>query len=138
MQQLIALSRSPICSGLSLVAYSLLIAYLSLTPADDVPLASVWDKAKHLAAYGLFAVLAYWHWHNKSAAPGSTPKPMWRLALYLLLIAGFSLSMEILQQMHKRHFDWADMLANCLGLLLGAVLSAVFAGVLNRLAPEQH
>ena len=94
-----------------LLGYALVVAYLSLSPNDTVPVDSA-DKPAHFAAYALFAVLAF-------VAVGHG-----RALIYLsLAIALYSGLLEIAQSfVPGRVMSLADMGANLLGVLAGSLL----------------
>ncbi|MEC9407950.1 MAG: VanZ family protein [Abyssibacter sp.] len=92
---------------LLLVVGVLSLINLAETPADDV----LWDKLNHAIAY---AVIAGW-W--AALLPGRR----WKAAAIALV---FGLAMEGVQGLLPyRAFEWADMLANGVGVLLGLLLS---------------
>lgn len=84
--------------------------WLSLVPVDQIPSAfSFWDKAQHalgFAALCLLGLLAY---------PG-------RVGLLMFGLALFGAGIECAQWATGwRHGDWQDWLADCLGMMMGAV-----------------
>ncbi len=90
----------------------LLVGVLSLinlaeAPVDDV----LWDKLNHAIAYA--AIAGWW----AALLPGRR----WKAAAVALV---FGLMMEGVQGLLPyRAFEWADMLANGVGVLLGLLLS---------------
>lgn len=97
--------------------------WLSLVPADQVPSAfHFWDKAQHalgFAALALLGLLAY---------PG-------RIRLLMLGLALFGAGIECAQWLTGwRQGDWQDLLADCLGLVIGATgwrLARLLIGMKN-------
>jgi VanZ family protein len=86
-----------------------MVIYLSLTSAPVAIPMTFGDKLGHLLAYG---VLMGWfvQLYQRRA---------WLLGhAVLLLLLGITL--EFLQELNGRYFEYADMLANGLGILLGA------------------
>ncbi len=106
------------------IIYAAAIAYVSLRPMDGVSVGS-WDKLAHLLMYGVFAVLAY---RVTRQSPGF---------LYLCLgIVAYGALMEFGQSFTPgRMMSAADMLANTLGVALGALGAksmAAMAGAHSR------
>lgn len=99
--------------------WGLLIASLSTTSAlPPIP----WDflspdKIGHLVFYGLLTGLLLWgfaagQWRTTTLSPST-------LLLAWLLASSYGLLLELVQaHLPHRQFDYADMLANCLGALL--------------------
>ncbi len=92
-------------------AYTMLIAWLSLTPA--VGKVQLWDKPLHSAAYLVYLLLAV---------------PLCRRIEHLYWMAGgifiYSGLMELAQHfVPGRHMSLADILANGLGITIGLVLT---------------
>lgn len=91
------------------------VAVLSLLPQPPQPPVLTWDKSHHLLAYGLLM-----YWFRQSFAP------RWGWVAFLV---GLGVALEILQGLSGyRYFEWADMLANTLGVGCGLVLAATPAG----------
>ncbi len=98
-----------------LPAYSLLIAWLCLTPASGG--AMFWDKALHWGAYTVFAVVAL-PWSQGSRRT---------LAVLCLMIFAYSGALEVGQHfVPGRQMDALDMLANGLGVATGFGVSCFF------------
>lgn len=90
----------------------ILIASVSLFPLSELPPIPGSDKTHHLIAY---AVLAF---------PVSVARPqrwLWGLVGFLL----FSGAIELVQPYVNRYGEWADLFANGLGLLIGAISAQV-------------
>ena len=88
------------------------IGYLSLSPLDRLPpITPFSDKVEHFAAYALLSFLTLW-----ARRPGSTG------ALWLLAIICYGGLIELLQPYVNRNMELADLLANCAGVLAGALL----------------
>ena len=90
------------------------VSYLALTPTPPKAADLGWDKLNHFSAFGTLTVLGGLAW-------GRT---QWRVALGLLAYGGL---IELLQtQVPGRAADWADLLADGIGIVLGlAVLAAL-------------
>ena len=84
--------------------------WLSLIPADQIPSEfHFWDKAQH--ALG-FAALAF---TSLLGYPG-------RVRLLMVGLMLFGAGIEFLQSLTGwRHGDWADWVADCVGLVMGAL-----------------
>lgn len=91
------------------------VVILSLMPHPPEPPVVTWDKAQHLLTYG---VLMFWF----RMAFGNI--------LWGVFLIGMGAGMEILQgESGYRDFEYADMLANSLGVLAGWLLAATPLGV---------
>lgn len=102
--------------GLSILSLLVLTA-LSLLPLQAASSVAGSDKLLHLAAWGLAVVPA-------ALALGGRVLPV--IGLFLM----WSIAIEFVQPLAGRFFDVADMLANAVGLSLGAGLGIA----LRRLA----
>jgi VanZ family protein len=99
-------------NALVLLLYALLVAFVSLRPGDTAALGS-WDKLGHLLVYCLFALLA--HRAVRSAR---------HYLLACLAILAYSAMLEFLQSMVPGRFmSVNDLLANAVGICLGAVIA---------------
>lgn len=97
------------------------ISYLALLPAPPTSVDTGWDKLNHLLAFGTLALSACF------CARASLAQVM-RSALALLAYGGL---IELLQTlMPPRQGEWADLLADALGIALGLLA----ASLLRRLA----
>jgi VanZ family protein len=104
-----------------LVTLALLAAItaLSLSPLPELPSGAQNDKLNHFIAYASLAL----------------PVALARPRFWLAMIAGLALwsgLIEIVQPRVNRYGEWADFVANAMGLGLGVVLAAG----LRRLAPH--
>ncbi len=106
---------------MAVVIWAAFLLVLSLLPAGRIPkidllsdLLSV-DKWVHALVYGVFAVLLYLPLRGGRILGG-----FWAF----LLSSAFGAAMEWLQFVSNtgRHFDLADMIANCFGALIGYLL----------------
>jgi len=92
-------------------ALVLAVGVLSLLPLAYLPeqAATVWDKAQHAIGFAVLAVLGLWAY----------PSRAWLVLPGLLL---FGALIELAQAATGwRHGDWQDVLANAVGLALGAL-----------------
>ncbi len=98
-------------TGAAFAAYTLLMAWLSLTPATgSTPL---WDKPLHLAAYLIYVLLG-------TPLCGKGAQLYWMAAVIFI----YSGLMELGQHfVPGRSMSLADLLANGLGVALGVVLA---------------
>jgi len=104
--------RCPVGARIAFWLLLAAVAVLSISPARYLPpqAFSLWDKAQHALAFlglGLLGLLAY-------------PARPLRLALALLAFGG---AIELVQAATGwRHGEWADLLADAVGLGAGLVL----------------
>ncbi len=92
------------------------VAYLALIPAPPVLIDTGWDKANHTLAFGTMAFTAFLSCRRSNAK---------RLLLMGLLFTYGGL-IEILQMnVPSRSADWADLLADTVGIALGAALASL-------------
>lgn len=90
----------------------LAVLVLSLLPVDYLPeqATTVWDKAQHAFGFAVLTVLGLWAYPSRA-----------RLVLPGLLMLGALI--ELAQGATGwRHGDWQDVLANAVGVALGALL----------------
>jgi VanZ family protein len=85
------------------------ITILSLLPLDSLPTAPESDKTHHFIAYALLAMPIALRQHAR-----------WRQLLLLCFL--WSGVIEMIQPYVNRYGEWADLLANGCGLLMGYVL----------------
>jgi len=99
-----------------LAALALAIGALALTPHPPPTLDTGWDKLNHVLA---FAALAFCAQH---AARGSRwPAPAWQGGLL-----AYGVLIEIAQTaVPGRHGEWPDLLADAVGIVLGAAAASL-------------
>ncbi len=96
------------------------ISYLALSPAPPQAADLGWDKLNHFSAFGTLVLLGGLAW----------PAGLGRLAWALL---GYGGLIEILQtQVPGRSAEWADLLADGIGILLGLALTLVLRRLAGR------
>ena len=101
-------------------ALVLVVAWFAFTPAERVPELTGQDKMNHLLA---FAALA-----STAALAFAARAPV--LALGLLGYGGF---IELVQSfLPTRHGDWADVVADAVGVAAGLLLVAALRHLLGR------
>lgn len=83
------------------------ITTLSLLPLPELPEVAGGDKLHHIMAYLCLAIPV-------------TVKGEGRLLWFLLFYITWSGAIELIQPFVNRYGEWADLLANGVGLLLGA------------------
>lgn len=93
-----------------LVAYTLLVTFLSLQASNNLPLGS-WDKLSHFLTYSVFSILAY-----RVVRTGKA------YVLLCILIVAYSGLMEIVQSFVGRDMSAYDLLANALGVIIGVLI----------------
>lgn len=94
-------------------ALLLCVAVLSLLPTDYLPppIFSLWDKAQHALAFTALAALGL----------QAYPRRRWQVLAGLLVFGGL---IELAQAATGwRHGEWADWLADAVGLALGLGLA---------------
>lgn len=106
------LSASRLTAALAACGLAVVIIYLSLVPAGDVPAPQISDKIRHFVAYAALA------------APLAVALRPSRWLAAVLLAAGLGLGLEVAQATGDagREGSAGDALANLLGALAGAGL----------------
>jgi VanZ family protein len=90
------------------------IAVLALMPAPPEQAGLGWDKLNHLVAFAALALCAVFGWRGSRAE--------WLAVLVALF--GFGGAIELLQlQVPNRSGEWSDLLADGIGIGLGALLA---------------
>ena len=90
------------------------VAVLALTPAPPQQLSLGWDKLNHLAAFAALAVCAVFGYRGSVAL---------RLCVLSALLA-YGGAIELLQQLvPNRSAEWHDLLADGIGIGVGALLA---------------
>lgn len=89
----------------------MLITLLALSPAPPETLSLGWDKLNHVGAFFALGLLARWAWPAQALSRWAS----WLMAYGLLLEFAQGLT-------PNRQAEWADLLADALGLLLAAAL----------------
>ncbi len=100
--------------------YLIVIALLSLWPADSMPHVSLFpgaDKLVHICMYLGLSLLACWGY-------GAGHRGIWFMYLLLIVVFMYGALMEILQRtMHNgRSFEFMDMVANLIGGIIGMLI----------------
>ncbi|MEO7937574.1 MAG: VanZ family protein [Burkholderiaceae bacterium] len=105
---------------LALAALLVVVLALSLLPLGPDAPTTGWDKTNHLLAFSTLAVLGC------LAYPGRTPTT-------LLALLGYGALIEVLQSFTDyRSAEWADLLADALGLLVGWALLRLARATVRR------
>lgn len=119
--------KLPILYYTPVFSWGVFVLVMSLLPSRDLPnaLIEVSDQLLHASIYVAWTMLACWGYVQVNSG-------MKRSAYLTVLVCAlvFGLGVEFAQKYltDYRHFEWADMLANTTGSLLG--LTIVF--VLSR------
>jgi VanZ family protein len=117
------LTQRPALWRTLLAALVVAILWLALSPQPPKTVDTGWDKANHVAAFAALAFTAVWALWPQRRRWG------W-LVLWLLAFGGF---IEVAQsQVPPREGDWADLLADGVGIVLGLLA----AWPLTRGAPR--
>jgi VanZ family protein len=96
----------------------LVICWLAFSPAPPPQLHTHWDKLNHALAFASLAWCATLGWPTPPGAHAGWHRL--RLALALLAFGAF---VEVVQaQMPPRSAEWADLLADGVGIVLGWAL----------------
>lgn len=98
----------PIITALNM----LIIAGVSLYPAEHLPQVPGTDKTHHFIAYGLLAFPAAY----------AQPKNLGFILIMLCLFGGV---IELIQPYANRYGEWLDFAANCGGVFTGYLLTAL-------------
>lgn len=105
------------------------IAVLALMPAPPADFDTGWDKLNHWLAFGILAFAA----SLSSQSSRST-----RLLLLLSLL-GFGGLIEMAQlYVPGRSAEWADLLADAIGIACGAAVASGLLGALTAVHAEQR
>ena len=99
------------------VLYVLLvtISYLALTPAPPASVDLGWDKLNHTAAFAALALAACLGW----------PETRYGKAPLMLALLAYGGAIEIIQWfVPGRSCEWGDLLADAMGISVGALLAA--------------
>jgi VanZ family protein len=91
------------------------VAYLALSPAPPVLIDTGWDKANHTLAFASMAFTAFLSCRSSNA----------KRAFLMFVLFGYGGLIEILQaSVPNRTADWADLLADTVGIAAGAAVAA--------------
>lgn len=94
------------------------ISWLALSPAPPPSLNTGWDKANHVLAFAALAFASAW---------ALWPRPRHWLLLAAAVLA-YGGAIEIAQSLlPPREGDWADLLADGVGIALGLIAAAPIA-----------
>ena len=112
-----------------LVLLIVCIAVLALMPSPPPDLDTGWDKLNHLLA---FTSLAF-------AASLSSPASRSTRAWLLIALLGFGGLIEVFQLfVPGRSAEWADLLADAIGIACGAVIASVMLWLASAQAMRRH
>jgi VanZ family protein len=106
--------------GVLLLLLTAAVSYLALTPMPPHDVYFAWDKVNHVLAFSTLALCA------SLSCPASRRA---RLIMFVMLFA-YGGMIEALQHfIPGRAAEWADLGADAIGIVLGAVMAA---GVLRK------
>lgn len=101
-------------------ATAVIVMVLSLAPLEPDAPSLGWDKANHLAAFALLALL------------GCRAYPA-HISIVLAGLLAYGGLIEVLQSFTGyRRAEWADLLADALGLPLGWMVARLYGGLRGR------
>lgn len=102
------------------IFYTVFVTFASLRPMNSASIGH-WDKLGHLLLYGFFAILGYRVFRQ--------PRAYLSVCIAIVFYSGL---MEVLQSfMPSRMMSGYDLLANGLGVLLGAIIATKGFSVLK-------
>lgn len=108
---------------LALLVLLCVISYLALTPVPPKEMDTGWDKANHFLAFASLAFSGCWS--------VSTARLRW-LFLPLLLVA-YGGAIELIQMLVPgRSSEWADLLADSIGISIGLAFAWLVLKALRR------
>jgi len=102
------------------IACAVAVLVLALVPSPPPMITTGWDKSNHLLAFGLLTCL------------GCKAFPQ-RLTIVLPGLLAYAALIEIMQSFTpNRSAEWLDLIADCLGVLLGWMLIRLLANTKPR------
>lgn len=109
---------------LLLLALLIVVSYLALTPVPPRELDTGWDKLNHFLAFASLAFASFWSLASRPRLRG-----LWVL-LGLLAYGG---AIELIQlHVPGRDGDWADLLADAIGISLGLLAAGAALWLLPK------
>ncbi|HZJ36353.1 MAG TPA: VanZ family protein [Gillisia sp.] len=116
------------------VVYTIIISTLSLVPLGKISVGGFnpTDKMLHGVAYFILTLLWLFYYLMKKSG---ILNYKWKFFNISTLVIVFGMLIEVLQGAltSYRQPDWADILANSLGVLVGFLFCAVFLNFLKRI-----
>lgn len=116
------------------VVYTLIIATLSLVPLGKISVGAFnpTDKMLHGVAYFILTLLWLFYYLMKKS---EIPDYKWGFFNISVLVIVFGMLIEVLQGAltSYRQPDWADILANSIGVLIAFLFCVVFLNFLKRI-----
>ena len=106
---MIDLLKTPFWARRATILIAVLIAFLTLIPAEQLPNAPGSDKLHHVIAFAALVIpMCY-----------AKPHQFWKYALFGAVFGAF---IEIIQPLVNRSGELTDFLADVIGIILGASL----------------
>jgi len=106
-----------------LVALAITISWLALSPNPPEGLDTGWDKLNHAGAFAVLTVVATF----------ALPRSRWNFWCLLGGLLCFGGAIEIAQSFTPaRSADWADLLADAVGMAAGVFAAMVFTRMVSR------
>jgi len=119
---------------LTAVVYTLIITTLSLVPLGKISVGAFnpTDKMLHGVAYFILTLLWLFYYLMKKS---EIPDYKWGFFNISVLVIVFGMLIEVLQGAltSYRQPDWADILANSIGVLIAFLFCVVFLNFLKRI-----
>jgi VanZ family protein len=116
------------------VVYTLIITTLSLVPLGKISVGAFnpTDKMLHGVAYFILTLLWLFYYLMKKS---EIPDYKWGFFNISVLVIVFGMLIEVLQGAltSYRQPDWADILANSIGVLIAFLFCVVFLNFLKRI-----
>ena len=105
--------------------WALIIVVGSLLSSSKVPSIAVSDKGIHFFFYAIFAFLLYFPVYRTKRIAFSF---LGSAVIIVLIGFTFGALIELVQDRYivGRFGEWLDLVANCLGLLVGALVGVIF------------
>lgn len=118
----------PYAWRVALTGLTVAVCYLALAPNPPQSADLGWDKLNHVAA---FSALAF-------AGTLSFPVGHLRRTLTLVGVLGIGILIEVVQAfVPGRASEWGDLLADAVGILVGAVLASLVLKLVLRWHPTR-
>lgn len=116
------------------VVYTLIISTLSLVPLGKISVGGFNPTDKMLHGFAYFILTVLWLFYYLMKKSGIRDYK-WKFFNISALVIVFGMLIEVLQGAltSYRHPDWADILANSIGVLIAFLFCVVFLNFLKRI-----